>query len=269
MNSQPQGASAQKKSVKFSTNVISQVRYVPSLSEMTTEHISSLWTTKDDERKTMLDAKRNIQFLRQGSGNMFHERNICSIAEHESRGYCARGLESMQSRNILELNEMKKQLVRDSVLYEQRRQRGVGGKIDSDRIAATSAEVSGWARDRAVERAAGDAAYVQQHVRGSMMNTDAYGLYDVALQHVTDSLQAAASLPFYQQQEDDDAKPATVHQNLNKKRKLSRALPTSKRTTFGLFGSLPADYSYRSCIAASTASIRNHSRPKFSMNPSA
>jgi len=157
---------------------------IPSLSDSSPEELSAIYTTERDHHRAMIDARDCILFARRqhhlqqtalASGEPF----VVNRQEQEdATGYCLRGLESMQSKALLELSSLRKRLVRDVVLLEQKRSkeksRTGNGRNDQcdqrrrrsceERVAAASAEASSWARDRAYERAAADAAWVQQHV---------------------------------------------------------------------------------------------------------
>ena len=156
---------------------------IPSLSESTPEELSDLYTTERDHQRAMLDARDCILFVRR---RQYLQQQLASTAvapaqpfvfdqaQEDATGYCLRGLESMQSKSILELSALRKRLVRETVLLEQKRSKeDQTGNDNNDhlrkpsleeRVAAASAEASSWARDRAYERAAADAAWVQQHV---------------------------------------------------------------------------------------------------------
>lgn len=155
---------------------------IPSLSEATPEELSDLYTTKEDQQRAMLDARDCILFMRRQ--HLQHQLASAAVApaqpfvidqaQEDATGYCLRGLESMQSESLNELGALRKRLVLETVLLEQKRskesQTGNGnndqlGKPSlEERVAAASAEASSWARDRAYERAAADAAWVEQHV---------------------------------------------------------------------------------------------------------
>lgn len=148
---------------------------IPSLSGATPEELSTLYTTRRDHQRAMLDARDCILFVRRRHQLAAPAQPfVFDQAQEDATGYCLRGLESMQSKSILELSALRKRLVLETVLLEQKRskesQTGNGnndhpGKPSlEERVAAASAEASSWARDRAYERAAADAAWVQQHV---------------------------------------------------------------------------------------------------------
>lgn len=153
---------------------------IPSLSESTPEELSHLYTTERDHQQAMLDARECILFVRRrqhlaaSTAVAPAQPFVFDQAQEDATGYCLRGLESMQSKSILELSALRKRLVRETVLLEQKRtQEDQTGNDNNDhlgkpsleeRVAAASAEASSWARDRAYERAAADAAWVQQHV---------------------------------------------------------------------------------------------------------
>lgn len=157
---------------------------IPSLSESSPEELSNLYMTQRDHQRAMLDARDCILFVRRRQHLLQHplastatrpaEPFVFDQAHEDATGYCLRGLESMQSKSILELSALRKRLVRETVLLEQKRgNEGQTGNDNNDhphqrsleeRVATASAEASSWARDRAYERAAADAAWVQQHV---------------------------------------------------------------------------------------------------------
>jgi hypothetical protein len=160
---------------------------IPSLSEASPEELSALYTTDRDHRRALLDARECILFARsarrqhqlqqQGASTSGGEPFVFDQEQEDATGYCTRGLESMQSKAILELTSLRKRLVRETVLLEQKRGLENKSQTGNDRndqcdqreervkrVAAASAAASSWARDRAYERAAADAAWVQQHV---------------------------------------------------------------------------------------------------------
>ena len=157
---------------------------IPPLSEASPEELSALYTTDRDHRRALLDARNCILFARrqhqlqqEGASTSGGEPLVFDQEQEDATGYCTRGLEAMQSKAILELTTLRKRLVRETVLLEQKRglkNKSQAGNDRNDqcdqreervkRVAAASAEASSWARDRAYERAAADAAWVQQHV---------------------------------------------------------------------------------------------------------
>ena len=157
---------------------------IPSLSDAPPEELSALYTTDRDHRRSLLDARNCILFARrqhqlqqQGASTSGGEPFVFGQEQEDATGYCTRGLESMQSKAILELTSLRKRLVRETVLLEQKRGLENKSQTGNDRndqcdqreervkrVAAASAAASSWARDRAYERAAADAAWVQQHV---------------------------------------------------------------------------------------------------------
>lgn len=152
---------------------------IPSLSQATPEELSHLYLTARDHQRSMLDARDCILFMRRqhqlaSAAAAPAQPFVFDQAQEDATGYCLRGLESMQSKSLLELGALRKRLVKETVLLEQKRskesQTGNGnndqlGKPSlEERVAAASAEASSWARDRAYERAAADAAWVEQHV---------------------------------------------------------------------------------------------------------
>lgn len=146
---------------------------IPSLSESSPEELSTLYTTAQDHRRSMLDARDCITFVQRiaSSSSGRTESFIFDQEQEDATGYCLRGLESMQSKSIIKLIALRKRLVRDTVLLEQRRSKESSRDGNDqlthrrleERVAAASAEASSWARDRAYERAVADAAWVEQY----------------------------------------------------------------------------------------------------------
>jgi hypothetical protein len=95
---------------------------IPSLSGATPEELSTLYTTGRDHQRAMLDARDCILFVRRRHQLAAPAQPfVFDQAQEDATGYCLRGLESMQSKSILELSALRKRLVRETVLLEQKR----------------------------------------------------------------------------------------------------------------------------------------------------
>ena len=123
---------------------------VPSLDDMSMEELCARWGSDEDDQAMKKDFVGALHCVRLG--------------KKEDDDFTSRGLEPVRDAAHMELLKRSKKLVILSVLKEQSKQR-VLGITNEDAIAETSTKASSRARDRAIEFASSDEAYVRRFVK--------------------------------------------------------------------------------------------------------
>ena len=112
-----------------------------------------MWVTQADEKASQADVVKNIMRLRQGGPE-----------DHHDEEHCGRGLEHMRSQAHMDQRRMNKEAVTHGVLDLQD-EHFDADVFDEDALAEVATSASRWARERAIQLAAQDEAYVRLHVR--------------------------------------------------------------------------------------------------------
>lgn len=127
---------------------------VPALQSFTDTEMAKCWLTPQDHHRIKKDTKRTVKYMRKGYDETTHD------------GLCTRGLEHLSDKNVFQELIHERDLLTEAVLAEQS---AMHETHTSRNIAITSSKLSKRARDRAVQKADLDAAFVKDNVTYSWM----------------------------------------------------------------------------------------------------
>ena len=145
-----------------------RVYLIPTTGELSAAELAALHRTADDDAATKAEIVRTVRAM---GRHHFHDGDAVphddrAPAQTPNDELTTRGLDHMRSSAHFQLRQRLKLLVNDVILAEQRRQRD-GGRTAAEAeedVAALSRSVTARNIEEAVERAAGDAAYVRRTV---------------------------------------------------------------------------------------------------------
>jgi hypothetical protein len=130
-----------------------RIYLIPTIDELRQEEHEAMWVTTADEKASQADVIKNIMRLRHGGPE-----------DHHDEEHCGRGLEHMRSQAQADQRKMNKEAVTRAVLDLQD-EHFDEDLFDEDALAEVAESASRWARERALQLAAQDEAYVRLHVR--------------------------------------------------------------------------------------------------------
>ncbi len=130
-----------------------KIYLIPTIDELREEEVEAMWVTQADEKASQADVVKNIMRLRRGGP-----------LDHHDEEHCGRGLEHMRSQAHMDQRRANKEAVTHGVLDLQD-EHFEADVFDEDALAEVGTSASLWARERALQLAAQDEAYVRLHVR--------------------------------------------------------------------------------------------------------
>lgn len=125
------------------------VRYHLHKNDMSTDEITSTWTSREERRLTELEAKTTIGFMRHRPEQVTEEN-----------GRCGRGLEHLVKSTVVRTRRKIKENVMNAVFFEQERQILSASVPNADAIRSASRYHSKPSEQRAIMLAEADTEYV-------------------------------------------------------------------------------------------------------------
>ena len=160
-----------------------RVYLIPTTGELSAAEFAALHRTADDDVATQAEVVRTIRAM---GRHHFHDGDAVPQDDNQAQAQAqaqaptqapirndeltTRGLEHMRSSAHFQLRQRLKVLVNDVILAEQRRQHDAGRTAaeSEEDVAAVSRSVTARNVEEALERAAGDAAYVRRAVAAEL-----------------------------------------------------------------------------------------------------